>query len=116
MICEKCQSEMDYYVDSNTCGWKCKKCGWGIATTYIDPLDADEQIYEISVRPHGKCDVRAIKAISMAGGINYVSARNALQKGYVFRNLSARETSEMVRIMKNSGVDYSITPNFPYEL
>ena len=37
-ICEKCGAEMKPLSDFSPVGMTCPNCGWGWATTYIDPI------------------------------------------------------------------------------
>ena len=37
-ICDKCGSEIKYFQEKGSCGWVCPVCGWGCATTYIEPV------------------------------------------------------------------------------
>jgi hypothetical protein len=47
VICEKCGAEMKPLSDIYPVGMTCPNCGWGWATTYIDPINLDESDYHI---------------------------------------------------------------------
>lgn len=50
-ICEKCGTEMVPIDKKIPVGLTCPNCGWGWATTYIDPIIEDD-IKTNAVAPH----------------------------------------------------------------
>ena len=48
MRCEKCNNEMNYFQENQTCGWTCPQCRNSIATTYVSNLQLDETLYTLS--------------------------------------------------------------------
>lgn len=47
IICEKCGTEMLSIDQYKPVGMKCPKCGWGWATTFIEPIKEDTTDYTV---------------------------------------------------------------------
>ena len=115
MNCEKCGTQMQYFRDKSTCGWTCPKCGWGLVTTYQDPLDLDECVYTILIPPQD-ASLKAIKCISSMFSVNYIEARKKLLDGSLHASGNARFIRDKALILTGCSVEYRIEPQFPHPL
>lgn len=115
MICEKCGNQMQYFRYESTCGWTCPQCGWGIATTYHDPIELDECVYTIII-PSQEAALDAIKTISSIFSINYIEAKKSLLNGSLRASGKAKDIRDMAALLAGRRVAYKIEPEFPYPL
>ncbi len=115
MICEKCSNQMQYFRDQSTCGWTCPQCGWGIVTTYHDPIDLDERIYTIIIPPQ-EATLDAVKSISTIFSVNYIEARKSLMNGSLRASGKAKDIKNKATLLSGCSVVYKIEPEFPYLL
>lgn len=116
MKCEKCGTEMNYFQRGSSCGYECPECEWGVATTYIDPINEDITLYELSVKACEKPSISAIKALSHAMSIGFVAAKEMLSKGGAVRAGKATDIISLVKAFKDADLTYSISPEFPYDI
>ena len=108
IICEKCGAEM-LPIDSNKpVGMTCPNCGWGWATTYIDPLQNDDTTYIVSLAK-GHIATRSNK--------NYVHAKKVIENSpanvYVGK---AVQVKDILILLESQSLSYTVTPKFPYPL
>ena len=116
MICEKCGSEMNVIKQELSCSCICPKCNWGWATSCIDLIKTDNVLYSVSIEQTDISDVRAIKAISKAKNCNFLEAKAFLSQGGIVLQALAPEIKTVCEKLTNSGINYTITPEFPYEI
>ena len=116
MICEKCGSEMNVIKQELSCSCICPKCNWGWATSCIDPIKADNTLYSVSIEKTDISDMRAVKAISAAKNCNFLEAKAFLSRGGIVLQDLAPEIKTVCEKLTNSGINYTITPEFPYEI
>lgn len=115
MNCEKCGSEMEIQLKGSCLGVVCPNCGWGIASTYIDPLRADWTDYTIRLNADGKASVDAIKAVSKLSGCNYLKAKDVIENtGGAILSGKATEIADAKNLLDSLGLNYETTPPFPY--
>lgn len=116
MVCEKCHAEMNYCIEGSTQGWWCLACGWSIVTTYFDDISLDMTEYSICIKNIGSIDINKIKVISKIAGVNYIAARQMLEKGNICI-LKARAEDILTAINKLKDVDilFEVTPEFNYQ-
>ena len=115
MKCEKCGAEMNYFQRGSNCGHECPNCGWGLVTTYINPINEDSMQYELNINPCVKPSVNGIKTLSHAMGIGFVAAKEMLEKGGLVKTGRAKDIVFLVRELRKADVVFTITPEFPYE-
>ncbi len=116
MKCEKCGAEMTYFHKDSSCGYECPNCGWGLATTYIDPINEDTALYELCVEASETPTINAIKALSHAIGVGFVLAKEMLRKGGTVKKGKASDIISFVKILKEGDIIYHIVPEFPYTI
>lgn len=67
MLCEKCNNKIYWRIQGTTQGWICPACGWGILTTYIGEIDADETGYSLYIRNVDGIDFRGQEVVTELG-------------------------------------------------
>ncbi|MDE6973504.1 MAG: hypothetical protein K2P38_10450 [Lachnospiraceae bacterium] len=80
MLCEKCKTNMIYIRENSVQGWLCPVCGWEILTTYIDKMLQDMTEYSVCIKNIANIDKDKIKVISQIAGVNYIAAKQILEK------------------------------------
>ena len=60
--------------------------------------------------------MRAVKAISTAKNCNFLEAKAFLSQGGIVLQALAPEIKTVCEKLTNSGINYTITPEFPYEI
>ena len=116
IICEKCGNEMIYFIRGSSCGTECLKCGWGLVTTYIEPIKIDETNYTLSIPTIDEPDIDHIKAISKILNVNFIKSKSLLQEGNATITDKAIKIRDYARLLNDSSIQFTITPNFPYEI
>lgn len=115
MICEKCGTEMEYFEEGSSCGQKCPNCGWGVVTTKLNPIFADENVYAMRLLSENEVNGLTLKAISKVCGVNYIAAKDIIEKGC--ETIFSGRASEVVgkkALLDEGGVKYTITPAWPH--
>ena len=116
MICEKCGNEMNVVKQELSCSCICPKCNWGWATSCIDPIKADNVLYSVSIEKTDISDMGAVKVISKAKNCNFLEAKTFLLQGGIVLQALAPEIKAVCEKLTNLGINYTITPEFPYEI
>ena len=116
MICEKCGNEMNVVKQELSCSCICPKCNWGWATSCIDPIKADNILYSVSIEKTDISDMGAVKVISKAKNCNFLEAKTFLLQGGIVLQALAPEIKAVCEKLTNLGINYTITPEFPYEI
>ena len=117
IICEKCGAEM-LPIDSNKpVGMTCPHCGWGWATTYIDPLQNDDTTHIVSLAKGNIATRSAIKIVAKISNKNYVQAKKVIENSpanvYVGK---AVQVKDILILLESQSLSYTVTPKFPYPL
>lgn len=115
MICEKCGSEIEYFVNDSTCGATCKNCGWGCVTTYQDPIKLDNTNYEVSIEPIENPTVDNLRCVASLLGCNFLEAKSKLQNRITFTK-KAIAIIDIVSKLKTNNISHTIIPEFPHEI
>lgn len=115
MRCNKCNNEMKRYIEGSSLILRCPNCGYSVATTYMDPINADETIYSVIVNGKNEISIDNVKLISQIMNSNYITARNSLIAG-PFKVSEGRATSilSVKKQLDDRGINYVITPEFKY--
>ena len=116
MICEKCGNEMNVVKQELSCSCICPKCNFGWATSCIAPIHADNVLYSVSIEKTDISNLSAIKAISKAKNCNFLEAKAFLSQGGIVLQALAPEIKTVCEEFSNSGINYTIVPDFPYEI
>ena len=81
VICEKCGAVMVPIVPDKplgSTGMECPECGWGWATTYIEPKYEDETVYKIVLDRGSDAAKENIKVIAGVMNCNYLRAKEVI--------------------------------------
>ncbi|MCD2511653.1 hypothetical protein [Comamonas endophytica] len=111
--CPQCGSPAEKIHEGLTIGEKCTRCNWSVVTTYIPSIEQDDTLYSINLKNANHHDKDQIKAISKIAGINFLQARNLLQKEkiIVFKG-KATEIKLIKSILENANISINIHPKF----
>ena len=114
IICEKCGNEMKPLSEIYPIGMTCPNCGWGWATTYIEPIRADSMNYHI-VLLSANTALPNIKLISKIAGCNYLDAKKLIETTprEIFCG-NAVEVKAFKEMLETANIEISIDPEFPY--
>lgn len=114
MKCEKCGTKMEFKIEGHTKGWFCKKCGDAIVTSHFSDLEIDAQIYDVYVKSNNKLDIESVKIVSEISGLNYIKAKDLLEKGGLLLNGLAIDIDKDIKVLKKSYIKFYVQPNYPY--
>ena len=115
IICEKCGAEMLSIDQDNPVGMSCPNCGWGWATTYIEPIIEDPTIYKIILNESNSISTDNIKTVSEISNVNFIEAKQIIEKApYTILTGNALQIRDTLKILSSTDLDYTITPDFPY--
>ncbi|MBR1986470.1 MAG: hypothetical protein IKA24_06255 [Mogibacterium sp.] len=118
VICEKCGSVMGPIVPDKpvgSIGMECPKCGWGWATTYIEPKYEDETVYKVVLDRGSDATKENIKVIASIMNCNYLRAKEVIaDAGFILAEGKAAEIEESTRLLLRSSIKYYIEPEWPY--
>ena len=99
-------------------GKTCPNHGWGWATTYIEPIYNDIQIYIVTLNSVASVTKDTIKTITEITGQNFLQTKKILEN--LPRIVFTGKAPEMVKICGilklNQGVEFEVSPEFPYEI
>lgn len=114
-ICEKCGNEMKPLSDIYPVGMTCPNCGWGWATTYIEPIREDDTDYHIVLSVPYKPSLDKIRIIAGIANCNYIEAKDLSEKApveiYCGKAVNVRSIREK---LEAAGIEIRIEPEFPY--
>jgi hypothetical protein len=127
ILCEKCGEQMININSEHTVGMTCPKCGWGWVTSRFDPIATDETDYSVFIKPDNPAVPSNIKLIADIAGVNFLQAKKLLSSGndelvYKAKNESASTMYKAQRVqavakkLKEAGIVFTITPEFPFEV
>ena len=114
-ICEKCGNEM-IPIDKNIpVGMTCPNCGWGWATTYIDPIIEDNTVYRVVLQKENKASKNSLKVVSTIAKCNYVNAKDYIDNAPVEIFCGkAIEVKNLKEQLDSANISFVIVPDFPY--
>ncbi len=93
---------------------KCTNCGYEISSTNSSSIDFDSTIYVISVEANNNVTLEKLKFISKTMGANFIEAKRILCEGSIYFKGYAIEIIPKRNLLVSNGIDYQITPHFPY--
>ena len=106
MLCEKCKINMIHICENSVQGWSCPVCGWEILTTHIAKIYQDMTEYSIFTK---------IKTISRIAGVNYIIAKQMLEKEDVcIMKAKAIDIKAAVCKLKDTDIPFEVIPKFNY--
>ena len=116
MVCDKCYEEMNYRIEGSVQGWWCPDCGWNIITTYIEEIRCDMTEYSICIKSIGNIDIDKIRVVSKIAGVNYIAAKQILEKGNTcILKAEAEIILETISKLKYVDIPFEVTPEFNYQ-
>ena len=104
---------MTPYIKGSSCGMECVNCGWGWATTYIEPIKLDDKEYTLCVFPVENPSVEIIRCIAQLFSCNFLNSKKKLQQEIIIVDKAASIFSISSKLRQNN-IPYVITPEFPY--
>lgn len=114
VICEKCGAEIKPLSELYPIGMTCPNCGWGWATTYIDPINLDENDYRM-ILVSSENSLSNIKLVSETVNCNYVEAKKLIEKALVEIFCGkAVEVKTIKEKLEAANIEIRIEPEFPY--
>lgn len=115
MLCEKCKTNMIHVCENSVQGWSCPVCGGGFLTTYIDKIHQDMTEYSIFTKSVANIDKDKIKVVSHIVGVNYIVAKQMLEKENVcILKAKAIDIKKAISELKNVNIPFEVTPEFKY--
>lgn len=115
MLCEKCKTNMIHVCENSVQGWSCPVCGWGTLTTYIDKIHQDMTEYSICTKSITNIDKDKIKVISKIAGVNYIVAKQMLEKeGICILKAKAVDIKKAICELENVNISFEVIPEFNY--
>ncbi|SCY34045.1 hypothetical protein SAMN02910370_02207 [Lachnospiraceae bacterium XPB1003] len=115
MICPDCKAEMKYFVEGNSCGWKCSECSVEIVTTYNDPIMLDENEYVITIRRVDHPNASQIKLAAEICQSNYLISKERLLEGFSTSTMKAKDARYVLSKLKAANLAFDVSPDFEYE-
>ncbi|MDO4178199.1 MAG: hypothetical protein Q4D21_03320 [Phascolarctobacterium sp.] len=116
MKCEKCNEEMIYFQQEQTCGYSCPNCGNGICTTYYSPVYMDDTIYSVFINASANPNIETIKIIAKICNCNFIKAKGILNSGGKITEGEAVLILKIVKQLKEGNIEFKISPEFVYDL
>ena len=96
-------------------GMVCPNCGWGRATTDIDPILDDLHDYSIILEEAVKPSAEMVKALSRITGQNYIKTRESLKNPPCVVYIGKAKTVKVVaRELTSLSIRFSIQPPLPH--
>lgn len=115
MLCEKCKTDMIHICENSVQGWSCPICGWEILTTYTDKIYQDMTEYSIFTKRVTHIDKDKIKVISQIAGVNYIIAKQMLEKEDVcILKAKAIDIKTTVCKLEDADIPFEVIPKFNY--
>jgi hypothetical protein len=112
--CEKCGNKTEIFRKGRTQGLRCTKCDWSVATTYTQPILADQIIYTLKIETGNYQNPDHIKAIANAIGGNFLKARIVLKSlPSIIYTGNAQHVIKLQESLLAAGLGFSVDPKFP---
>lgn len=94
----------------------CPNCGWGVASSYFDPIVTDPTDYQITLLDGNKDSVEVIRAVNKVSHRNLLKSKQLIESApcVIFKG-DAIEVHEMKEILDAESVQYKIEPDYPYD-
>ena len=112
--CEKCGTNMNTLCGGG--GMICPNCGWGWATTYLEPRMRDTTVYQITLLEGNNTNTETIRAVNKVAHRNLLKSKQLIESApqVIFKG-NAREVHNMKDILDEESVLYRIIPDYPYD-
>ncbi len=118
VICEKCGTEMLPIDPNKHVGMTCPNCGWGWATTYIDPIQEDDTVYVVYLGEGNVISKATIKTVATISNINYMQAKKMMENNptAIIFSGNAVQVRDILLQLKSLSLTFKVEPDFPYPL
>lgn len=115
MRCEKCNENMNWFLEGSIQGWLCPGCGWNLVTTYIDVIYNDMTEYSVYIKEVTEIDKEKIKLIAKIAGVNFVIAKQMLIKNNAcILKAKAVEVKNAIEKLREAKIQFEVSPVFKY--
>lgn len=115
MKCFTCGTDIVCNIDGHCLSWKCPNCGDGIATSYFEPIELDQVDYVLCIEPINNPTVDNLRCIASLSGCNFIEAKSKLKEKILFTQ-KAKNILEIALKLRSNNIEFSIVPEFPYEI
>lgn len=116
MKCEKCGTEMMHYIKGASQITKCPKCGWGWATSYIEPIHEDTTIYSIIIEHDNDVNEKNVSEIKKYTNQTSPEIISVLKNGnFILTKQNAIEVKNIICELDNLNIKYNIEPEFKWK-
>ncbi|MFW1857606.1 hypothetical protein [Acinetobacter defluvii] len=114
--CEKCKGKLTTEITDHLSGLYCENCQqWAVVTTYIPPIQLDEQLYKIYLRDNDKVDHSIIKLIATILNINFIEAKRLLSTfNPMIHEEKAVKTYRVIQTLNEAQLKFICIPEFPW--
>ena len=80
----------------------------------VDAVGLDDTDYKIVLKSLAHPSMNQVKLISNLTGQNFIVSKRLLENGGVLLSAKAIEIREKKKLLNENGVNFSISPEFPY--
>ena len=115
MKCLSCGTEMECKIEGHNLSWICHNCGDGLATSYFEPIELDQTEYCLHIAPVTSPSADVLRYFSQLLMCNYMQAKARLNDEIIIKE-KATKVREIVRELITFNLDYTITPDYPYDI
>lgn len=116
ILCEKCGSPMRPLDPQKPIDMTCDKCGWGQATTYIEPIFSDTTTYSLTIRKMNNPNAKVLRVLANICNCNYIKAKELVTSQDVVITDLATSIKECAIMLCKNDINFEIVPEFPYEI
>ncbi|MCR5662157.1 MAG: hypothetical protein K6G50_08525 [bacterium] len=115
--CSLCGTTMEPRTGKNEAGMECPACHWGYVSYIPDPIAADQTIYQIILSENNQACQNTLKIISHITMQNYLQTKKLIESApAVLFTEKATKVREICAMLAQNNIEYTIIPDFPYEI
>ena len=113
--CPKCGQALESREKDGVLEAMCPSCGVVYVTDASDPMDDDLEEYTVTLKGPTPITKAALSAVNKILGCGFSKAKEILSSGpAAISQAEARETAQVIELLDNAGLEYSVSPEFPY--
>ena len=114
--CPNCNHELIEFVEGSAMGMRCPNCQYEVATSYFDPIDEDETIYEVFLAEGSSLTKENYFVLNSLTGLNMTELRELLLHKCPYKVFSgyAYEVKELRARLDKCNIKYMVEPDFSY--
>lgn len=115
MSCPACGGSLKSEVIGSSVVVSCKKCGWSVATSYIEPIHEDEAVYNLFLEGGNSAEKSTLSCLSKVMGCNFLQAKKMIDGGrcLLFSGNAVEVRAKRDQLIEGK-IAYSIEPDLPY--